>query len=88
MRLLRTKEEINMTPNTTLSNASPCKYCYGKGYSSRMYHEIGSPDFPGDKGWKELKEERVLCKCQNEQEEEVSEASYGAEPRQSLNLLN
>lgn len=43
-----------------------CKNCYGKGYATRMYHEIGSADFLGDKGWKELKEEKVQCKCQSE----------------------
>lgn len=42
-----------------------CKYCHGKGFYTRAYSEIGSPDFPGDKGYVvPLKIDKVKCKCQ------------------------
>jgi hypothetical protein len=41
-----------------------CELCYGKGYSTRAYNEVGSPDFAGDKGYeKEKLNEIQFCSC-------------------------
>lgn len=53
-----------MTNQSTPS--AECKYCYGKGYSSVMFDEIGSPDLESKGYVTRRKEIRKPCRCQNE----------------------
>lgn len=60
-------------PNTPTQNstpASPCKYCYGKGYFTRLYQEHGYDDFGGEGYISAPREERVECRCQEQHEQE------------------
>ncbi len=45
-----------------------CKKCYGKGYSTRITHRVCSPDFPGDKGSREVIAEAKVCSCERGKE--------------------
>ena len=55
--LTRQKKEIEKAYGS-------CKKCYGKGYSTRIFDIIGSPDFIGDKGFKkEGQKEFKPCSC-------------------------
>ncbi len=40
-----------------------CKYCYGKGYSTRLYQERGYDDFGGEGYITKPREMRVACRC-------------------------
>lgn len=61
--------------NKTTGNPD-CKYCYGKGYHTRCYDEIGSEDFGGEEYVKRREMEIIPCKKCSKGNQEIIETDH------------